>query len=208
MLTERLWLVNWLLALCFQELILIILNLIGTQTGFDASIITALGGGLSSASFRFTLFDGDSSENSSGIDFDFGDINLQINGIEFGNWTGVTTNTTDSNGNSISASFSPDYGFANQELDTGWFHTTNSSLLSVIFSSLATNSILFTLTDNDPGDNFLDFTQGIDQSLINVGSSPVVVPPPNVSEVPVPAALPLMASALGLFGLAKRRKSA
>ena len=41
-----------------------------------------------------------------------------------------------------------------------------------------------------------------------MGSGPVAVPPPNVSEVPVPAALPLMASALGLFGLAKRRKSA
>jgi len=29
----------------------------------------------------------------------------------------------------------------------------------------------------------------------------------NVSAVPVPAALPLMASALGMFGIARRRKS-
>ena len=29
----------------------------------------------------------------------------------------------------------------------------------------------------------------------------------GVSEVPVPAALPLMASALGIFGLSRRRKS-
>lgn len=34
----------------------------------------------------------------------------------------------------------------------------------------------------------------------------VTVPNPPVSAVPVPAALPLMASALGLFGIARRKK--
>ena len=179
------------------------LSTIGTQTGFDAAIIAALGGGLSSASFRFTLFDGDSASG----DFDYADNTLLINGISVGNWSNVVTNTTDSVGNSVSA-FAPDLGFANDELDTGWFHVTDSTLLSDIFSSLATTSILFALRDIDPGDNIYDFTRGIDQSLINVGSGPVVVPPPNLSPVPVPAAFPLMASALGLFGLAKRRKSA
>ena len=101
-----------------------------------------------------------------------------------------------------------DLGFATRELDTGWFHVTDSTTLGNIFTSLSSMSILFALSDVDAGDNFLNFTRGIDQSLINVGSGPVVVPPPNLSEVPVPAALPLMASALGLFGLAKRRKSA
>ena len=54
---------------------------IGTQTGFDASIIAALGGGLSSASFRFTLFDGDTAAG----DFDDGYNTLLINGFNVGN---------------------------------------------------------------------------------------------------------------------------
>lgn len=51
-----------------------------------------------------------------------------------------------------------------------------------------------------------EFTGFIESNLFNAGASFAEVPRPTV--VPVPAALPLMASALGLFGLgAKRRKA-
>jgi hypothetical protein len=173
---------------------------IGTQTGFDASILNALGGGLTSASFRFTLYDGDTATGN----FDFNENTLLVNGISAGNWSAVTTNTTDSSGGLLAGNH---LGFRNNELDTGWFHMTDGAELANLFASLSTASILFQLDDVDPNDNFFDFTQGIDASLINVGSGPVVVPP-NPSAVPVPAALPLMASALGLFGIARRKKTA
>jgi hypothetical protein len=172
---------------------------IGTQTGYTSSVISSLGGGLLSASFRFTLYDGDSAAG----DFDDGDNQLLVNGIDVGSWSDVTTETTTSLGTVIGAAHD---GFANEQLDTGWFHLTDVTKLNSLFASLSTGSILFQVSDVDAGDNFYDFTQGIDKSLINVGSGPVVVPPP--SSVPVPAALPLLASALGLFGFAKRRKSA
>lgn len=175
---------------------------IGTQTGFDASILNALGGGLTSASFRFTLYDGDTASSN----FDFNDNTLLVNGINAGNWSAVTTNTTSSTG-TLSLGGGNHLGFRDNELDTGWFHVTDSATLANLFGSLSTSSILFAINDIDPNDNFYDFTQGIDGSLINVGSGPVVVPP-NPSAVPVPAALPLMASALGLFGIARRKKVA
>lgn len=162
---------------------------IGTQTGFNSSIQSALGGGLASASFRFTLFDGDSAE----FDFDDNDVTLLVNGINVGNWSDVTTNTTDNLGNLVLGG-SDHLGFRDSELDSGWFHVTDTTQLATFFSSLSTTSILFALNDVDPDDNFFDFTQGIDASLIDVGSGPVVVPP-NPSAVPVPAALPLLVSA-------------
>jgi len=175
---------------------------IGVQTGYDASILAALGGGLTSASFRFTLDDGDTAAGN----FDFNDNTLLVNGISAGNWSDVTTNTTTGTG-SLEPGGGDHFGFRNNQLDTGWFHMTDGAELANLFASLSTASILFQLDDVDPNDNFFDFTRGIDASLINVGSGPVVVPP-DLSEIPVPAALPLMASALGLFGIARRKKAA
>lgn len=173
---------------------------IGSQGGFTSTILDPLGGGLSSASFRFTLDDGD---NSSG-NFDYNENTLLVNSINVGNWSNVVTQTTNSAGGAISGF---DSGFNDNLLDTGWFHVTDSGLLSALFTSLlSTATLSFQVSDVDPGDNFYDFTQGIDNELANVGSGPVVLPP--VNAVPLPAALPLMATALGLFGFAKRRKNA
>lgn len=172
---------------------------IGSQGGFTSTILNPLGGGLSSASFRFTLQDGD---NSSG-NFDFNENTLLVNSFNVGNWSNVVTQTTNSSGLATSGAF--DTGFNNETLDTGWFHVTDSGVLSALYTSLVSTATLsFQVSDKDPGDNFYDFTQGIDNELANVGSGPVVLPP--VSAVPVPAALPLMASALAFFGFASRRR--
>lgn len=174
---------------------------IGTQAGYGNSITSLLGGGLSRATFRFSLSDGDTGSGN----FDFNQNFLQVNGVEVGNWSSVQAQNTDGLGNVLAPGFS-NGGFRDGLLDTGWFDVTNSALLASIFANIdAADSISFQLRDTDPGDNFFDFTQGINNSLINVGTGPIITNPNAVSE---PGALAL--AGLGLLGVAfaRRRKAA
>ncbi|MCA2996568.1 PEP-CTERM sorting domain-containing protein, partial [Gemmatimonas sp.] len=174
---------------------------IGTQTGFTAGNLLLLGGGLSSASFRFTLYDGDTGAGN----FDENDNTLLVNGATIGNWSSVSTSQTNSTGGTIG---SATLGFLDDQLHTGWFTTTNLTALGTIWSALNTNlSLVFQLQDVDPADNFFDFTQGINSSLINVGSGPVVQPPSTA--VPEPASLALViGGAMAMGATARRRRKA
>lgn len=151
--------------------------LFGTQTGFNSSIVSQLGGGISSASFRISLYDGDSAPG----DFDDGDNTLYVNGVNFGNFSSVATNYTDGTGATLYGSGT---GFADNILDTGWFSSTDSTTLDALYASLSSGNIEFVLHDVDPGDQYFDFTQGLDSSVINVGSGPVVNPPTAVTPEP------------------------
>jgi len=105
--------------------------LIGQQAGFDAAIMGALGGGLASAAFRFSLYDGDF-----GIgDFDQGDASLLVNGINIGNWSAVTTENTDGLGAAGAAGVST--GFRNDLLDTGWFALNDAVKLTALFRAVS-----------------------------------------------------------------------
>ncbi|MGH7998185.1 MAG: PEP-CTERM sorting domain-containing protein [Brasilonema sp.] len=171
---------------------------IGTQTGFDSSVISALGGGIKEAAIRFSLYDGDTASGN----FDVNDNTLLINGLNFGNWSSVNTENTDEQGNAASGGFSGG-GFRNNTLDTGWFYSNDTTLLSSLYDSFVnTQQVVYQVQDTDAYDNYYDFTQGVSSSLTNVGQAPSVQP-----SNPVPEPLTILGSlAAGSFGVALRRK--
>jgi hypothetical protein len=169
---------------------------VGTQTGFTSSVLNALGGGLQRVAIRFTLDDGDTAPGN------FNDNTLLLNGLAFGNWSDVDTEETNSSGNAVPGGY-VGKGFQDDRLSTGWFSSNNSTLLNDFYNTLvSTQQVLFQIQDADPGENFYDFTQGIDGGLINVGSGPVVQPVPE----PMAIAGGIAALGIGRRMMQKRKK--
>ncbi len=167
--------------------------LFGTQTGYDSTVISALGGGISSASFRISLYDGDSSPG----DFDYNDNSLLVNGVNFGNFSDIATEYTDGTGTTV---YSTSTGFGDGVLSTGWFSSTSATDLAALYASLSSGLINFNLYDVDPGDQYFDFTQGLDASVIDVGSGPVVTPGGPGAVTPEPSTFLMLGT--GLVGAA------
>jgi|SRR6476661_8974525 len=174
---------------------------IGTQTGFTSAIVSQLGGGLASAAFRITLSDGDSRAG----DFDFNDNWLVINGSRIQNFSAVSTIQTNGNGTPTGGGNIAN-GFGDNVLNTGFFFTNNATALNNIFAALLGGSLTYLYEDADPGDQFLDFTQGLDASVIDVGQPPVIAPPST--SVPEPSTYALMATGLLALGVASRKRRA
>jgi PEP-CTERM motif len=170
-------------------------QVIGTQTGFSPAVLAALGGGLQSASVRVTLFDGDTAPGN----FDDGDNNFFLDGINFGNWSSVSTQRTSNDGLTLLSSGT---GFGNNILSTGFFSTNNAGLLASLFTNLGDGSLVYSLDDVDPFDNFYDFTQGVAGGLVNVGQPPVVNP-----GIPEPSTWAMLIAGFGLVGGMMRRRA-
>jgi hypothetical protein len=146
---------------------------IGTQAGYTNAVLSGLGGGLSEVAVRVTLDDGDTGVG----DFDEDGNFLRINGFGNANFSDVVTQRTTSVGVDIGV---PNVagGFRNNLLDTGFFYFTDPAFLTSLYGNLvATETLVFELNDTDlVGDNFFDFTGGVDGGLINIGTGPVVTP--------------------------------
>jgi uncharacterized repeat protein (TIGR01451 family) len=121
------------------------------------------GGGIASMSVRFTAYDGDTKAG----EFDFNKITLGINGTNIGNFSAVATQTTNTAGTTLVASGT---GFGNNTFDTGWFQSSDATLLANI---LTTGTLKSTLTDATPNDNYWDFKQGADAT---VGTPTIIAP--------------------------------
>jgi hypothetical protein len=169
---------------------------IGIQTGFNAGIVAALGGGIAELAIRITLFDGDSSAGN----FDFNDNTLEIDGVSIGNFSSVLTDDTDPTGLISSGTI---LGFEDNRTNTGWFFSNNAGALIAIFGGLADGELVIGLNDVDPADNFYDFTLGVDGGLINVGAGPTVG-----GRIPEPGAMALFGLGLAGLGFARRRRKA
>ncbi|MGB5863775.1 MAG: hypothetical protein WBG95_05705 [Sulfitobacter sp.] len=108
------------------------------------------GGAIARVFVRFSAFDGDTQPGG----FDENDISLILNGVNVGNWSGLTTERTN-NAGTVSQGFAT--GFGNNTFNTGWFESNNPTLLN---SLLTTGRTTTQVLDRDPDDNFWDFRRG------------------------------------------------
>lgn len=176
-------------------------GIIGTQYGFNSSVLAALGGGLSEVGIRVTVYDGDTAAGN----FDFQDNTLLLNGLNFGNWSSVIAQATDGNGQATSNGMSSG-GFRNVLVDTAWFYATDSALLSSFYDSLASSGqVQYAINDRDPYENYFDFKQGLAGSATTIGQAPTVQPPVGVPE-PGSAAALLALGTLGTGSMLKRKQ--
>ncbi|MGF1581422.1 MAG: PKD domain-containing protein [Gemmataceae bacterium] len=153
---------------------------IGTQTGFSDELLSALGDGLSELAVRVTVFDGDTGVGN----FDRNENRFLLNDVDLGDFSSVITEETSSDGETT-LSVNTEGGFRDEKLDTGFFYTDDPAVLAEVFQSLESeNSAVFQLEDDDPFDNFFDFTQGIDGAFADIERPPKPVnQPPRIDEV-------------------------
>lgn len=173
---------------------------IGIQSGFTPAVVGALGGGIAEMSIRLTVQDGDTAS----FNFDWFDNDLLVNGVNFGDFSDVPTVQTNSIGTQTSG---VQNGFANGRLNTGFFYSNNSTMLSSIYTTMSsTQQLRVQLLDEDPYENYFDFRQGLSSGLIDIGTGPVVTP--QGPAVPEPSLIGLLGfgALMGVIGYRRRRR--
>jgi uncharacterized repeat protein (TIGR01451 family) len=128
-------------------------NPIALDCGFR-SCTDYFGGAIAQLDVRFSAYDGDTQVGG----FDYQDINLVMNGYDVGNWSDRDTQVTNTSGtSSIGNNDGIVNGFGNRTFNTSWFRSNDAGLLGNI---LATGVTTTQVRDDDPNDNYWDFTRG------------------------------------------------
>ena len=160
---------------------------------FTADMLSAIGSGIAELAIRLSLYDGD---NAVGADVD-SDVEYQanknflvVNGEEFGNFSDVVTISSSRKGEVYYDNFQAT-GFANKMSATGWFYSSDDSILTSIQSTIETTSELALdfVIRGARSENWLSFHER------------EASPTPEVVEASAPSMAALMLLAVGgLFG--------
>ncbi len=136
---------------------------LGSQPDLNAQTLQTLGGGLSAVGVRLTMLQGATGPGESQQHSDF----LLLNGMSFGDLSDVATEQTDTTGQTT-LSVNSAGGFRTDSLDTGFFSSTNPTLLASLYQSIVqTGQVTYALQYRQPMDQVLDFRDGLDHALAN-----------------------------------------
>jgi hypothetical protein len=153
---------------------------LGIQTGLTATALRSLGGGLAGVAVRVTMGNGQTGPGEPARNEQF----LLLDGFLLGNFSSVVTQQTTGDG-TTALSMNPAGGFRASSLDTGFFSSTDPTLLASLYNSIAsTGEVVYQLQDNNPYTVPMDFTSGLDPGLVNPGPIPVfAIDPPLITSV-------------------------
>ncbi|MBT0585628.1 PEP-CTERM sorting domain-containing protein [Alteromonas oceanisediminis] len=168
---------------------------------FSSSMLDAIGSGIAELAIRLSLYDGDNAVGADVVakeEYQAGKNFLEVNGVEFGNFSDVETLTSSRKGEEYFEDFKAT-GFANKKSATGWFYSNNSSVLGLIQSSVISSSVLgldFVIR-NARSENWISFHE-------RDASPQPQVQPPGVVNVSEPSTIGIMLAAVALLLFRKR----
>ncbi len=134
------------------------------STTISARSLSALGGGISELGVRITISDGDTASGNIWVNSSFLSFNSVAQVVDLSQTQTYSHNSLgDVGANAIQT------GYPNDNLATGWSLITDSAKLSAIYASLVSTGGVLDLKwqQTGSGGNFLDFTSGIDASLLS-----------------------------------------
>jgi hypothetical protein len=163
---------------------------------FSADMLDIISSGIAELAIRLSLYDGDNAIGPDVISDDEFQANqnfLQVNGTEFGNFTDVNTVTSSRKGEEYFDDFDAT-GFANKKSATGWFYSTDASILASINTSLSASSTLELdfVIKGAKSENWVSFHERDASTITPTPNKPIV----KVSEPSIAVMLLLVFSGL------------
>jgi hypothetical protein len=153
---------------------------LGVRAGLTPTALKSLGGGLSAVAVRLTMDQGGTGPGEPERHEDF----LFLDGLQLGDFSNVVTQQTTPDGLTSLSSNSAG-GFRTGSLDTGFFSSTDPTLLADLYKSIVqTGQVVYQFQNSSAQALALDFTAGLIPNLVNPGPTPVfAIDPPRILTV-------------------------